>query len=191
MLGFTEPMPTHRSVLVSMFLACLAMASQGQSLPAVRAELVEMQKIDQEFRRPGQTNEAAQAAADKVNRKRLKELIASYGWPKISMVGRDGAMAAWLIVQHADDEPEFQNAILEEMLPLVESKEVPTQHYAYLYDRTHKPQRYGTQGACVTNGKWAPREIEEPSMVDQRRASMQLEPLAEYEAMASEHLCTK
>lgn len=41
------------------------------------------------------------------NALRLKEMIGSYGWPGISLVGEEGAKAAWLVVQHSVSDPEF------------------------------------------------------------------------------------
>lgn len=46
------------------------------------------------------------------NAARLRELIAVHGWPDETIAGKDGAEAAWLIVQHAIGEPEFQREML-------------------------------------------------------------------------------
>src|SRR5688500_12493537 len=46
-------------------------------------------------------------AVHRHNAARLREIIGEYGWPGASLVGTDGAEAAWLIVQHAISEPEF------------------------------------------------------------------------------------
>ena len=43
------------------------------------------------------------------------------------------------------------------------------------------PQRYGTQGRC-TDGEWGPDELEDPDRVDEWRADVGLDPLAEYKA---------
>jgi hypothetical protein len=37
-------------------------------------------------------------AVDKKNRDRLKEIVDKHGWPGRSLVGKDGAHAAWLVV---------------------------------------------------------------------------------------------
>jgi hypothetical protein len=73
-------------------------------------------------------------------------------------------------------------ALLE---PLVESGEVKAANVAYLWDRTHAPQRYGTQGACNADGGWSPREIEAADGVDARRAEVGLPPMAEYVKLVS------
>ncbi len=45
-----------------------------------------------------------------------------------------------------------------------------------------RAQTYGTQGRCVAPGDWRPFELVEPAALDARRASVGLEPIAEYEA---------
>ena len=45
---------------------------------------------------------------DRINREWLKGEIEKKGWPGFSLVGYDGADAAWLLVQHADADLAFQ-----------------------------------------------------------------------------------
>ena len=47
-------------------------------------------------------------AVDAENTRWLKEQVATHGWLGSSLVGRDGAHHAWLLVQHADADAEFQ-----------------------------------------------------------------------------------
>jgi hypothetical protein len=56
------------------------------------------------------------ATVDADNLAWLKEVVAEVGWPGQSMVGEDGAHAAWLLAQHADQDPAFQRRCLE-LLP--------------------------------------------------------------------------
>lgn len=44
---------------------------------------------------------------DKDNTSRLGQIVERYGWPTSSLVGKDGAQSAWLLVQHADADPRF------------------------------------------------------------------------------------
>ena len=37
-------------------------------------------------------------------------VVDHHGWPGASLVGEDGAQAAWLLVQHADQDPGFQRS---------------------------------------------------------------------------------
>src|SRR3712207_1125789 len=57
------------------------------------------------------------------NNGRMREIIEQYGWPGRGLVGEDGCEAAWLIVQHAVLEPDFQR----QCLPLLEQA-VGTRH---------------------------------------------------------------
>lgn len=125
----------------------------------------------------------AQTSAD------LKQILAIHSWIKISVFGAQADSDAWLIVQHADHDPEFQASVLSRLEALYPQGETSARNYAYLFDRVavsfhdttkRRPQRYGTQGTCVGPGKWEPFEIEDPAHVDVRRATVGLPPLAEY-----------
>ncbi|UXB25617.1 hypothetical protein K7567_07625 [Stenotrophomonas maltophilia] len=100
------------------------------------------------------------SAVDAVHTARLKAIVAAHGWPTVAQVGQDGADAAWLLAQHADKDPAFQRSVAEAMETLVATGQVKASNYAYLWDRTHDPQRYGTQGRCVDKGRWEPRAVE-------------------------------
>jgi D-alanyl-D-alanine-carboxypeptidase/D-alanyl-D-alanine-endopeptidase len=123
------------------------------------------------------------------NTQDLKALIKTHGWFNISGWGKQADRQAWLLVQHADNEPEFQKEVLALLSKLYKSKETDPANYAYLYDRVassfkdpskRKPQRYGTQGSCVGPGKWEPLPIEDAANVDKRRAEVGLALLQEY-----------
>jgi len=123
------------------------------------------------------------------NTQDLKALIKTYGWFKISEWGKPADKQAWLLVQHADNEPELQKEVLDILSKLYQLKETEPANYAYLYDRVamsfkdpskRKLQRYGTQGSCVGPGKWEPHPIEDAVNVDKRRAEVGLVPLQEY-----------
>jgi hypothetical protein len=120
---------------------------------------------------------------DHENTARMKEILAKYGWPGKSLVGTDGANAAWLLVQHADDDRPFQKLCLNLMDNAARKGEVSKADLAYLTDRVlvgeKKKQRYGTQ-MQGQGGKWVPLPIEDEASVDKRRAEVGLQPLAEY-----------
>jgi hypothetical protein len=129
---------------------------------------------------------------DDENTAELKSLLKSHRWFTISKFGKVTDNNAWLLVQHADDQPEFQKEVLAILESLYRSKETKPQNYAYLFDRIaasfsdvklRKFQRYGTQGSCTGPGTWAPLPMEEPASVDVRRAEVGLGPMAEYIAM--------
>ena len=149
--------------------------------PALREELLAMRERDQAARQATTQADMQQwAAIDAAHLVRIKAIVAHFGWPTVSMVGKDGARAAWLLVQHADRDQPFQNRVLAMMEPLVAEGEASGVNYAYLYDRTHYPQRYGTQGTCVNARAWEPFEIEDLASVNARRRALGLMSMAEY-----------
>lgn len=159
--------------------------------PEIRIELMQMVEADQVIRRSVPSNPDELSAIDRRNTTRLKELVDQLGWPTAEMVGTDGVMAAWLLAQHADHDPQFQKRVLLLMEDLLSTGRAPRDLYAYLFDRTHVPQRYGTQGRCTPSNTWEPREIENPAAVDDRRREMRMPPLAEYMAAATHASCVK
>jgi len=116
------------------------------------------------------------------NNIRIKEIINRYGWPGISLVGKEGSKAAWLIVQHAV----LDTGFMDECLPLLKAATVQGEAegwcVAYLQDRvlakSDKPQIYGTQHDIDENGVAHPLPMEDPQRVDILRKELGLEPLS-------------
>ncbi len=178
----------------------------GVKAPDLRSELLHRTKVDQDVRtammklvsKRGLKNDfqsadekaefealsAAIRTADKENTGWLKQVVENRGWPTRTLVGQDGASAAWLLVQHADAEPKFQRKCLDLMAKLPR-EEVSQQNVAYLTDRVllaeGKKQLYGTQFTTV-NGKLQPRPLEDETNVDKLRAGVGLPSLASYAA---------
>jgi hypothetical protein len=121
-------------------------------------------------------------AVDEDNTRWLAGVVEKHGWLTSSLVGRDGADAAWLLVQHADHDPKLQRRCLDLMSSLPR-EEVSRSNLAYLTDRVllaeGKKQRYGTQFTRV-DSRWRPRPLEDETNVDRRRAEVGLPPLADY-----------
>ena len=120
---------------------------------------------------------------------RTAELVAEHGWPGRSLVGDDGANAAWLLIQHADHDVELQERCLEQLREAVADDEASPQNLAYLTDRVcvnrSRNQIYGTQ-LHGRGDDFGPHPIEAPERLDERRASVGLEPFADYEARMHE-----
>lgn len=158
--------------------------------PDLHAELMRRMKVDQEPRLAKPPNALQMMMIDGENTAWMKQVIEKHGWPGRALVGRDGAQAAWLLVQHADRDPVFQRRCLDLLTQAYEKAEASADQVAYLTDRVllaeGKPQVYGTQFETV-NGKLQPRPIENEAEVDQRRATMGLEPLAVYAEQVRAH----
>lgn len=159
--------------------------------PGLRAELLQMAEADQAVRRALRGPVDDQYAArkrmlsdDAKNLKRMRQIVAEVGFPTTSLVGSEGVSAAWLLVQHAANDPDFQAHMLQAMQPLVESGEISGEQFASLTDRVlvlheHKKQRYGTQ-LYGYGSKATPLPIADPEHVDQHREKLQMMPLAYY-----------
>lgn len=179
------PLPLIAVLLCS--YAAVSLASEiAPSDPALQQELLAMMQAEQAAMH---SNDArAKQALLEQHTSRMKAIVAQVGWPTNRMVGSNGAQAAWLLVQHADHDKVFQQAVLKHMQPLVANQQIDASHYAYLYDRTHQPQRFGTQGACK-DGRFEPFAIENPDQVDTRRQQYQLAPLHDYIEQATRMMC--
>ena len=166
----------------------------------LRAELLARREEDQRIRTAGKPGDRLTPAQlnewhriDEGNTLWLNDLVDRLGWPSISLVGEDGAQAAWLFAQHASQHPDLQRKFLGLLRDAVAAGEAPPRHLAYLEDRVrvHEglPQLYGTQFTqVVLEYRWDPFPIEDPEHVDERRAAVGLSPLAEYAAtMNSRH----
>jgi hypothetical protein len=95
--------------------------------------------------------------------------------PDETIADRDGAEAAWLIVQHAIGEPEFQRDMLHLLNACAGLKRVPPWHAAYLEDRIAmyegRPQVYGTQWIDDPRyGRIRPWSLAEPDRINELRA---------------------
>jgi len=177
--------------------------------PALRNELLAMVEDDQKGRRElmalhqklqkgedaelrKQTNELSEKlrAVDKKNTARMNAIIEKHGWPGKNMVGMDGAQSAFLMVQHADLDRDFQKHCLGLLKDATAKGEMPPTNLAYLTDRVlvgeGKKQSYGTQLVMV-DGKMKPQPIEDEANVDKRRKDVGLPPLVDYVRIVEEH----
>ena len=120
---------------------------------------------------------------DTENKLWLKSTLARIGWFRISVYGSSASHVAWLLVQHADQDPTWQKEVLGVLKPLAAQGEASWKDVAYLEDKIasaeSRPQVYGTQGRCQ-GGAWSPFEISDPGHVDERRIAIGLAPIDEY-----------
>ena len=153
---------------------------------SLRQELNQMMELDQSTLHGKTDQEFEKLRVKQANR--IEEIVAEFGWPTVDMVGKDASQAAWIIVQHADYDKEFQYRMLNIMHPLALEGKIDPANYAYLYDRTHRPQLYGTQGKCVGTD-FIPFPIHDIENIDSRRREMKMTTAQAYWEMASERMC--
>ena len=127
-------------------------------------------------------------AADARHLKELRIIAPDGTLPTLRQVGTDGMQALLLLVQHADSDPAYQQAVLNKLHVRVKAGDVDGRAYAFLTDRvlraTHKPQRYGTQMIFVQNHLVLP-PVENPSGLGARRQDVGLMPMRDYECVMS------
>lgn len=154
----------------------------------IAKEIIKMAKKDQQLRKKALKTDYwdAVASIDKQNTARMKEIVEQIGWPTISKVGEEASGKAWLLVQHADDDVEFQSKCLK-LMKQAPADEVNRQNIAYLEDRilvhNGKLQLYGTQFYTDKKGTLRPKPIKDRERLDYRRKQMGLSSFAEYEEM--------
>ncbi len=103
--------------------------------PELRDELLKRVVEDQRVRTTPQPDMEEWQKVDADNLTYMKTVIDKYGWPGKSMVGSDGAEAAFLMVQHSDNDPTFQKMCLELLIEAVEQDEACASDMALLTDR--------------------------------------------------------
>jgi hypothetical protein len=154
----------------------------------LREKLLAMQDEDQRAREElaatGELFDGYHPAMERVhldNAAELEKMIEANGWLGKSLVGADGAEAAWLIVQHAISLPEFSRKCLRLLERAVAEYEAEPYQAAYLHDRIcffeNRPQRYGTQSDRNKAGKMQVWTLEDAAKVNDFRAQVGLQPL--------------
>jgi len=161
----------------------------GASDKALCAQLLAMRDRDQQARyadlEKGDT--PAVKKIDAENLAQLDAIVAAHGFPTKATAGMKGVSAAWTIVQHNDLAAQLRyQPMLEKAMS---AGDLQPALYATFYDRLmtgqKKPQLYGTQFHEV-NGELVPFPIEDEAHVEERRAKMGLQPLAEYTKLMRE-----
>lgn len=157
--------------------------------PKKAEEIERMFVVDQDMREKSFDDDSVwNEEVDNKNTEAMKQVVAEIGWPTVSKVGKEASHDAWLLVQHADHDPKFQQECLALMKQESESEVSPVD-IAYLEDRirvnTGQGQVYGTQFHETRNDagnvvRYEPRPIEDPDHLDERRVKVGLEPHAEY-----------
>jgi hypothetical protein len=117
---------------------------------------------------------------------RLDEIMDTYGWPTVSLVGTEAARRAFLIAQHADQQLHVQRRAVRLMEQAVADGEASAHDLALLRDRmlvnSGHEQIYGTQVAEVRDGVPVRWPCADADRVDQLRAEVGMEPFATHAA---------
>jgi hypothetical protein len=90
----------------------------------------------------------------------------------------EGALSTvWIIAQHADHDPAFQQRALD----FLDAKGASPRNIAFLTDRVRtnlgQPQLYATQGRCVDAGVWRYNPVEDPDALADRLEAAGLPPI--------------
>ena len=114
---------------------------------------------------------------DSLSRIFVQRVLENFGWPFISMVGKESSHNFWLLVQHLDKDIALQKKALELLKKAVIKNEADSQDLAYLEDRLliaeGKEQRYGTQYK-IKDKKLVMSPVEDISNLEDRRKKMGL-----------------
>lgn len=124
----------------------------------------------------------------------MRQVLDTHTWIDAKRFGAAVSNHAWLLVQHADDHPEFQALALERMEPFLASGAIEPSNYAYLYDRvavnSGREQRYGTQPDWTCkDGRLELKPLENPEGVNQRRAAMGMGSVEDGLAAMAQSVC--
>ena len=167
---------------------------QAQGEPGLRAEIASRVAMDQAVQlelseriQAGQPIGPASARQDSVfnaNLQWMRLVLARYGWPGRRLVGDEGSHGAWLLLQHSDRDTALQRTALQLLENAVGTGDASGRDLAYLTDRVRaaegRLQVYGTQLQYDSRGCASPKPTEDPAQLDARRASVGLEPMAQY-----------
>lgn len=156
--------------------------------------LLEMEARDKalhaELASAGEVNDSHHPRVEELHRaqsSRLRQIIAVFGWPGRSLVGDDGARAAWRIALHSGSEPDFMRQCRDLIDHATQNDEAPRWQFAFIDDRVRvyegRAQRYGTQLRHTAQGV-EPYPIENEERVNSMRAQAGLPLLAQTLAAA-------
>jgi len=118
---------------------------------------------------------------DSVNSLKVSEIIDKYGWLGPEVVGKNGNLTLFLVIQHSD--LKVQEKYLPIMKDAARDGKLSQSDLALLIDRVemfnHRPQIYGSQIQRI-GGKFVFYQIKDEKNVNKRRAEVGLEPIEEY-----------
>jgi len=150
----------------------------------LKAELLAMKQTDLAYResilKKGSLYEGYDKKMEAIHLKnadRLNQIIEENGWPGKSLVGEDGASAAFLIAQHAISNPALQRLFLQSLSQAAAKGEATKLQCACLQDRIlyneGKPQQYGLLFDWNNDGEMI-ANVDDINAVNERRKAIGL-----------------
>ena len=155
----------------------------GEPAPAT-AELIreieEMASRLEAARAPGKFSVEEMEAMDRANLAGLEQIHQRYGWPAVSLVGKQAAHQYFVLVEQQD--LDLQRAVLGDLERAARQGEASGRDYVHLADlvsvREGKPQHWGTQAHCE-NGQAVLDPVDDPDGLAGRREVNFLGPVAQ------------
>lgn len=162
---------------------------------ALKKELEDIYRHDQELRQQinaiqekyGADSKELQALWEKISQTdeanliKVEKILAKHGWVGRDEVGPKAASTLFLVIQHSNQDAMMKYVPL--LRQAVKEKKAHASHLALMEDRiainAGEKQTYGSQ-LSIIDGKTVLSPIIDPDHVDERRASMDLEPIADY-----------
>lgn len=125
------------------------------------------------------------SATDSLNYFHLRNIFQKYSFPNFDIAGQTGSNNFWLLMQHQDLHPEFQEEVLIKMKEEADKGKASMINYAYLLDRvkvnTGQLQVYGTQMVLnQAKTSYEPKPLVEPDKLNDRRISVGLDTIESY-----------
>ena len=151
-------------------------------LPELRDQIRSLYVEDQRVRTEHVGDPQLWAPVDARTGVALRAIFDKYGVPGSSEVGVEASRNFVVLVQHQPSE------LIKQVLPKLEVQvrlgQANPSDYAMMFDRARtsekRPQRYGENFECGSDGRLEPSPIEAPEALDARRASVGLLPMRHY-----------
>jgi hypothetical protein len=128
---------------------------------------------------------------DSLNFFQIRKIFNKYGFLGYDIVGKESSHKFWLLIQHADNYPAFQDSVLVQMKIQADIGNASYADYAYLIDRvkvnTGQLQIYGTQMTLnPTKTSYITKPTVDPENLNERRKQVGLSTIEVYIKMMNE-----
>lgn len=170
-------MRIHITILIAFFFifGCKSDAISESEKKEIIIELNNIMTLDQQyagippkeltekhgFNKAWEIFEAQRDSVGLINQRKIKRLYKKYGYLGYKEVGKEASADFWISIQHADNDVEFQQEILQELKKEISKNNASKIEYAMLEDRVNvnlnKKQRFGTQVTYNEYGQAIPK----------------------------------